>query len=139
MSTDAPEPEARYPLLVAASRVFAARQADKFAVWLALAAAGIVGFVLQINDKLGEPWAIVVTVVGAALVWRVGRVVIYRLHGLGSLPLFGGGDIQARSLTPAPPSDQPLPTWVETAPRSAAVPRLPFQPEVEAEEWCRQA
>lgn len=131
MPTNAPEPEARDPLLEAASRVFAARQADKFAVWLALAAAGVGLVVLMQRGWQDEWWALGALGIGAALVWRVGRVVIYRVHGLGSLPLFGG-DIHAKTLTPAPPSDRPLPSWVETAPRSASVPRLAFQPEVAA-------
>lgn len=133
MSTDSSGPESSDPLLQAAARVFSAREADKFAVWLAVGAAGIGLFFILAGGWESEWWVFGALVVGAALIWRIARVVIYRAVGLGHLPLFGG-DIQARTLTPPPASDQPLPAWIETAPRSAAVARLPFRPEVAAEE-----
>jgi hypothetical protein len=106
----------------AAERVAAARASDKDALWIAGAAAGIA--LLLLDENLGEPWAIIVLAAAFGGAYRIAKIALYRMRGLGWLPLFG--DLLPHTVSPVTDAaPAPLASVVQQ-PRSALVPRLPF-------------
>lgn len=108
------------PLLDAAERVAAARRSDKDALWIAGAAAGLT--VILLGEALGSAWAIIVIAAAFGLGYRIGKIVLYRVRGLGWLPLFG--DLLPQTVSPGSSSAPAAPAAVQV--RSALVPRLAF-------------
>lgn len=113
------------PLLDATARVSAARRSDKDALWIAGAAAGLT--FLLLGEAAAEGWAILVIVAAGGLAYRISKIVLYRVRGLGWLPLFG--DLLPETVSPQQPqpanADAPA-TVSAPEPRSALVPRLAF-------------
>lgn len=108
------------PLLDAAERVAAARRSDKDALWIAGAAAGFT--VLSLGEALGSAWAVMVIAAAFGLGYRIGKIVLYRVRGLGWLPLFG--DLLPQTVSPGSRSAPAAPAAMQV--RSALVPRLAF-------------
>lgn len=107
----------------AAERVAKARQCDKSALWYGGAGAGLA--VMLLGDNLREGWSYIVILAAAVAAHRIAKVILYRINGLGWLPVFGNALPHTVSRSPAkaaPPSDAPA----VPQPRSALVSRLSF-------------
>lgn len=104
----------------AAERVVNARRSDKDALWAAGAAAGI--SIILLGENLGAPWAIIVIALAFGLAYRISKIILYRVRGLGWLPLFG--NLLPHTVSASKAAQPSAPGPVE--PRSAQVARLSF-------------
>lgn len=111
----------------AAERVARARVCDRDAVFIGISA-GALAFPL-VGDYVHEGLSLLVMLVVGLIAHRLSKSVLYRVRGLGWLPLFGNA--LPDTVSPSMPTPQTTPASSETAatvpePRSALVPRLAF-------------
>lgn len=126
----ASEPDPYDRLAEAAARVATARASDKDALWIAGLAGGGAFLWLSTIEKLEEAWALLVIVGAFGLAYRIAKIVLYRMRGLGQLSLFGNLLPSSVPLTDAPGaatgSDDASAIPLAPEVRSATVARLPF-------------